>query len=70
MQSTGYFCQILIELEAPGQIFKKPKNPQQPHFVKIHPVGAELFRVDGQADMIELTVAFRNFVNIPNKEIH
>jgi hypothetical protein len=39
--------------------------------MKIHPVGAGLFRTDTQTnrqtDMTKLTVAFRNFVNAPNK---
>ena len=38
-------------------------------FVKIRPVGAELFHADlqteGQMDMTKLTVAFRNFANAP-----
>jgi hypothetical protein len=42
--------------------------------MKIGPVGAELFHVDGrtdaQTDMAELIVAFRNFTNEPNKEIN
>jgi hypothetical protein len=37
--------------------------------MKIHSVGAELFRVDGQTDgrtdMTNLIVAFRNFVSAP-----
>jgi hypothetical protein len=37
--------------------------------MKIHPVGAELFHVDGwtdrQTDMTKLMVAFRNFANTP-----
>jgi len=32
--------------------------------MKIHPVGAELFRADGQSDMTNLIVAFRNFGNV------
>jgi len=42
--------------------------------MKIRPVGAELFHVDGrsdrQTDITKLTVAFRNFANTPkmNKE--
>jgi hypothetical protein len=43
------FCQILLKLESPRQIFKKYSN-----FMKIRPVGAELFcagkRADGQTD--------------------
>jgi hypothetical protein len=34
-------------------------------FVKIRPVGAELFRADGRTDTTKLTVAFRNFANAP-----
>jgi hypothetical protein len=33
--------------------------------MKIHLVGAELLHVDGQADMVKLTVALLNFVNMP-----
>jgi len=46
-----------------------PKNTQTTNFMKICPVGAELFqadgRRDGQTDMTMLIVAFRNFVNAP-----
>ena len=38
--------------------------------MKILSVGAELFRADGQTDMMELTVAFRNFANAPKVDIH
>jgi len=41
------------------------KNKQISNFVKIRPVGAELFRADGQTDMKKLTVSFGNFVNAP-----
>jgi len=34
------------------------------NFVKIRPVGAELFHADGRTDM-KLIAAFRNFVNAP-----
>jgi len=33
--------------------------------MKIRPVGATLFHMDGQTDMTKLTVAFRNFANVP-----
>ena len=43
------------------------KNTQIPNFLKILPVGAELFhadgRTDGQTDMTKIIVAFRNFAN-------
>jgi hypothetical protein len=36
-------------------------------FMKIRPVGAELFHADGQMDRKNLTFAFRNFANAPKK---
>ena len=47
MLSTRYSCQILTKLECSCQIFK---NPQMSNFMKIHPVGAELFHVGGRTD--------------------
>jgi len=50
---------------------KFSKYNQISNFMKIRPVGAELFHTDGrtygdwQADMRKLIVAFRNFVNSP-----
>ena len=35
--------------------------------MKICPVGAELFHVDGQTGMTKLIVAFCNFANVPKK---
>ena len=35
------------------------------NFMKIHPVGVELFHADGETDMTKLIVAFRNFANAP-----
>jgi len=35
--------------------------------MKICPVGAELFHLDGQTDMMKLAVAFYNFANAPKK---
>jgi hypothetical protein len=37
------------------------KNPQISDFIKILPVGAELFHADGRTDTTKLIVAFRNF---------
>jgi hypothetical protein len=37
------------------------KNPQVPNFIKIRPVGAELFLADGQTDTTKLTDAFPQF---------
>ena len=36
--------------------------------MKSHPVGAEVFHEDGQTDMIQLMVAFRNSANAPKKK--
>jgi hypothetical protein len=36
-----------------------------PNFIKIRPVGAELFHADGQTDMTKLLVAFLSFTNAP-----
>jgi hypothetical protein len=40
-----------------------PKTPQISNFMKIRPVGAELFHADGQTD--RQTVTFHNFANAP-----
>jgi hypothetical protein len=36
--------------------------------MKIRPVGAELFHVDGRTDIAKLIVAFRNFASTPKKQ--
>jgi hypothetical protein len=41
------------------------KNTQISDFMKIRPVGAEMFRADRQTDMTKLTVTFRNFSDAP-----
>jgi len=33
--------------------------------MKIHPVGAELFHAEGKTDKTTLTVAFRDFADVP-----
>jgi hypothetical protein len=40
------------------------------YFMKIRPVGAELFHMDGhrQTDMMQLTVTFCNFGNTPKMD--
>ena len=43
------------------------KNTQISNLMKIHLVGAKLFRADGQADVMKLIVAFYNFANTPKK---
>jgi hypothetical protein len=44
------------------------KNPQILTFVKIRPLGAELFHADGRTDMTKLIAAFHNLANAPKKE--
>jgi hypothetical protein len=41
------------------------KNTQVSNFKKTFPLGAQLFRADGQTDMTKLTVAFRYFSKAP-----
>ena len=43
------------------------KKAQVSNFIKIRPVGTELFHADGQTDMTKLIVAFRNFAKAPKK---
>ena len=38
------------------------------NFMKIRPVGAELFYTDGRTDMAKLTDVFRNFTNASKSE--
>jgi hypothetical protein len=45
------------------------KNHQISHFMKIRPVGAELFHVDGQTDVTKVIVAFRSFANTPKNDV-
>jgi hypothetical protein len=45
------------------------KKVQISSFIKICPVGAELFHADRQTDMTKLIVAFRNFANAPKKTL-
>jgi hypothetical protein len=50
------------------------KNTEISNSVKFRPVGADLFnaeeQTDGQADMMNLTVAFRSFMNAANRNEH
>ena len=41
------------------------ENTNISNFMKILPVGVELFHVDGRADITKLVVACRNFANAP-----
>jgi len=47
------------------------KNTHISNFVKIRPVGAEMFHADKgktQTDMTKLIVTFRNFANMPKND--
>ena len=63
--SATCFCQILMKLEFSRQIFEKKISLS--NFIKIRPVGAELFHAGGQTDrqtdMTKVIVDFRNFAN-------
>ena len=41
------------------------KNSQVSIFIKIRPMGAELFQADGPTDMAKPVIAFHNFANAP-----
>jgi len=72
--SFTYSCPILIKIVFSRQIFK---NTQISNYMKIHPVGTELFHADGQTDrrkegrtdMTKQIVAFRNFANAPKNGV-
>ena len=55
-------CQILMKIEFSRQIFGKSA---QSNFMKICPVGAELFHANGRTDITKLIVASRNFTIAP-----
>jgi hypothetical protein len=62
------YIQYLIKLV---YLDRFSKNIQMSIFLKIHPLGVELFHVDrrkdGQTDMAKLIFAFGNFTNAPDK---
>ena len=45
------------------------KNTEISNFIKIRPVGAQLFHADRRTDMTKLIVAFRNFAYLPKDAI-
>jgi len=66
MQSTLYSFPILTKLK---YSLRFSKNPRTSNFMKICPVGSELFymewQTDRQTDMTNLIVAFRSFAKAP-----
>jgi hypothetical protein len=56
------FLSDFNETRTPATDFQK-KN-QTSNFMKIHPVGAELFHTDGQTDMAKLRVISGIFITV------
>ena len=57
-----------MKLEFSRQIFEK--TLKAPNFIKIRPVGVELFHAERRTDMKKLIVAFSNIANAPENGIH
>jgi len=62
--STCYFCQILMKLEFPQQIFTKYSNNK---FNENSSSGSRVI-LWGRTDMTKLTFTFHNFVNMPKNQ--
>jgi hypothetical protein len=62
-------CLLLLSDFNETRIFltHNQKNAQISNYMKIHPVGAELFHAERErlTDMTQLTVASHNFENVP-----
>jgi hypothetical protein len=69
-EQCPHFCHTLKKLRPSPEIFEK--STQMSNFIKLLPVGAELFhadrRTDGEKDMKKPIVAFRNFANAPTNQ--
>jgi hypothetical protein len=65
MYSTRYSCPLIIKLEFLLQILE---DPHILSFIKIRPVGADLFHAEGRTHITKLIVTFRNFANAPTKQ--
>ena len=65
MKSTCHSFQIKMKVEFSVQIFKKCSNT---NFMKICWVGAKVFHVVGQTDMMKLIVDFHNVAKVPKNE--
>ena len=61
--SNRYCCRILTKLEF--SLDRVLSNIQIRNFMKIRPVGAELFHAERGTDMTKLIVAFLNFTTHP-----
>jgi len=65
-------CPLFLSYSTETCIFSTGfrKNTYIPNFIKIRPVGAELFHADGQTDVPKLIIAFRTFANTPKIQKH
>jgi len=63
IRSARFSCQVSVNLEFSWQFFDRYSK----HFMKIRPVGAELFHVerDRQTNTTKLIVSFRTLANVP-----
>ena len=57
-----FLTDFLTKLEFSRQILK---NTHISSFIKIRPVGSELFHVNGRTDIKKPIVVFRNYANAP-----
>jgi len=55
---------IGLHVKYPSHSFK---NTQISNFMKICPMGAEMFHADRWMDMTKLIIALRNFANAPTR---
>ena len=55
---------FLFNFNISGQFFEKKLS----NFMKIRPMGADMFHADRWTDMTKLIVVFCNFAKTPNKE--
>jgi hypothetical protein len=67
MSSTRCSFQILMKRDYSRQIFGKPSNIKFQENLSSGSRVAPCGRANGQTDMTELIVAFRNFANAPKK---
>ena len=62
-------CPLVLSYVNETWVFSKfSTNYKEPNFMKIHPMGAELFHAGGQTDMTKLIVTFRNSANASKKK--
>jgi hypothetical protein len=57
-----------MKLQFLSRDFRKKKKDKISNFIKIIPLGAELFNEDGRRDMTKLIFAFRTFSKVPQNQ--